>query len=269
MTLVVTVGPRNAHTDPDTGLRFYRWQGRDLPSVTSARRMAGLPFGLHNWVVNQTINAALDNAPSIAARLRAGDAGTVQVIRHELRVAGTAERDRAAALGTAVHDAAAEGRSLATVAPEVAPRLRQYLDWLRVSGAEIVGSEFQVFNLTVGYAGTVDVLVRFPNGSLWIVDLKTGKGIYSDHALQVVAYGRAEIVGADDVVDPELTALLEQVAGTAVLHLSDKGWEFHVIRFDEDTWRAFRGLLAFATWSHGHPGVATFTTAMREGADAA
>ena len=38
VTIVVSPGPRNARTDPETGLRTYRWQGRDLPSVTSLRR---------------------------------------------------------------------------------------------------------------------------------------------------------------------------------------------------------------------------------------
>ena len=41
--ITVAPGPRNAHTDPESGLRFYRWQSRDLPSATSVRRMAGLP----------------------------------------------------------------------------------------------------------------------------------------------------------------------------------------------------------------------------------
>ena len=79
------------------------------------------------------------------------------------------------------------------VPPEVAPRLRQYLDWLEVSGAEVLGAEFQVWNLTIGYAGTVDLLVRFRDGSIWVIDLKTGKGLYGEHALQLIDvefYGR-------------------------------------------------------------------------------
>lgn len=265
--VTIEPGPRNAFTDPDTGLRFYRWQGRDLPSVTSSRRMAGLPFGLHNWTLNQVINHALDNLPELSRRLGSGDPGVLQVLRHELRGAATAERDKAAKLGTAVHDAAASGLALTQVPAEVAPRLRQYMAWLRASGAEVIGSEFQVFNLTVGYAGSVDLLVRFPNGQVWLVDLKTGRGIYSDHSLQVVAYAGAEFVGADDIVDEDLTRLLQQVRGVAVLHLSDAGWSFHAIRWDSETWRAFCGLLEFATWSHTHPDLGTFVTGSREGRD--
>ena len=46
------VGPKNARTDPNTGLRFYTWQGVEYPSVTTIRRMAGTqlpapPVGHH------------------------------------------------------------------------------------------------------------------------------------------------------------------------------------------------------------------------------
>jgi hypothetical protein len=202
----------------------------------------------------------------IATRLKTKDPAQVQLIRHELRGAATAERDAAASLGTAVHDAAATGRSLADVPAEVAPRLRQYLDWLAASGAEILGSEFQCWHLTAGYAGTADLLARFPNGSIWLIDLKTGKGVYGEYALQCIAYLRAEFVGADDVIDDRLTDLLHQATGMAVLHLADAGWEFRVLRADDETWRAFRGLLLFAGWMSGHGSADSITTAAKAGA---
>ena len=274
--VTVQAGPRNAHTDPQSGLRFYRWLDRDLPSVTSIRRMAGLPFGLHNWTIGQVVTAAVEHLPDHAKRLTAAikstdpvaRASTEALIRAELRAAATAERDRAASLGTAVHDAAAAGRLVEDVDPELRPRLRQYLSWLETSGAELLAAEFQVFNLAVGYAGTVDLICRLRDGSVWIVDLKTGKGVYSDHALQLVGYAMAEFVGQDDIVDEPLTELLGQVSGIAVLHLGDEGWEFHRVRWDAETWTAFRGLLAFATWSQGHSAVASFVLGSREGAAA-
>lgn len=265
--ITIAPGPRNARTDPESGLRFYRWQGRDLPSVTSIRRMAGLPHGLHQWAINQVISYALDNLPALVHRLE--DPAELAVIRHELRGAATAERDAAAKLGTAVHDAAAEGRSLAEVDPKVAPRLRQYLDWLATSGAEILGSEFQCWNLTAGYAGTADLLCRMRDGSVWLIDLKTGKGVYGEYALQVIAYSMAEFVGSDDVVDTRLTDLLHEVSGMAVLHLSDTGWEFRVLRPDADTWSAFCGLLAFSTWMTEHGTADSITTAVRSSTEGA
>jgi len=267
--ITISAGPRNARTDPATGLRFYTWQGRDLPSVTNIRRIAGLPHGLHQWAINQVISHALDHWPELSERLAAGDAGQLKVVRHDLRSAATAQRDRAADLGTAVHEAAARRLSPTEVPPDVAPRLRQYLDWLSVSGAEVLATERQVWNLTLGYAGSFDLLVRLRDGSVHLVDLKTGKGTYPEYALQLFAYAMAEFVGEDDVVDEEATALLHAIKGMAVLHLTDTGWEYIALRPDPETWSAFRGLLAFAVWMATHRDMASVTLASRSGREAA
>lgn len=259
------VGPRNANTDPKTGLRYYTWQGKRYPSVTTIRRLAGIPHGLHQWSINQVINRVLDDITSIVVRLGSGEPAQVALTKHWLREAATEERDKAALLGTAVHAAAAEGMSLTEVGPDVAPRLRQYLDWRQKSGVEVLASEFQVWNPTVGYAGTCDLLGRFPDGSIWVIDLKTGKGVYGEHALQLLAYLMAEFVGADDVVDDETTAFLRQAKGVAVLHLAADGWAFHSLEATPSVWAAFRGLLAFGVWMAEHQEIETVTLGSRKG----
>lgn len=265
ITVGSPVGPRNSQTDA-SGLRYYTWQGQRYPSVTTIRRLAGIPHGLHQWALNQVVNRVLDEAQSIATRLGSGEPSQVALTRQYLREAATAQRDKAALLGTAVHAAAAEGKALADVGSDVAPFLRQYMDWCAVSGVEILASEFQCWNPTVGYAGTCDLLGRFPDGSIWVVDLKTGKGVYGEHALQLMAYLMAEFVGTDDVVDDRTTVLLKQASGIAVLHLGDKEWEFHSLRSDAETWRAYRGLLAFGVWMASHGGIDTVTLGSRKGA---
>lgn len=264
-TLVIgQSGPRNARTDED-GLRFYTWQGRELPSVTTIRRLAGLPHNLHQWTLTQVINRAVDDWPGIQAQLATGEPTSLEAVRHHLRRAATEERDRKAALGKAVHEAAEANKSLTEVGPDIAPYLRQDLDWRSTSKAEILLVERQVWNLSVGYAGTFDRLVRFPDGSTWIVDLKTGKGAYGEHALQLMAYLMAEFVGNDDVVDDEATALLHRVSGIAVLHLRRASWEFYSLRPDRPTWIAYRGLLAFATWMHEHADIEQVALGSRKG----
>jgi hypothetical protein len=265
--ITIQIGPRNATTDPATGLRYYRWRGRDLPSVTSIRRLAGIPFGLHNWAISKVVDRAVDEAKDVAEQLASADPAAVQLVKHRLRKAATDERDAAAELGTAVHDAAATGKALTDVPPPVAAKLRQYLDWLRVSGAEILASEFQCWNLSVGYAGTADLLCRFPDGSVWVVDIKTGKGIYGEYALQLMAYLMAEFVGQDDDIDATTTDLLRSARGVAVLHLASDHWEFVSLRADAETWTAFRGLLRFGVWMRDHEQRETFALGSRKGAD--
>lgn len=271
--VVVGEGPKNSWTHPESGLRFYTWQGRELPSVTTIRRLAGIPHGLHQWTLNQVIARATGNVWALVKlttrkrrpRERVLEKNRVEEAAKWLRLAATEERDASAKLGTAVHDAAALGLDPATVPDDVRPRLLQFRHWLAASQVEILGSEFQCWNLTVGYAGTADLLVRFPNGQVWLIDLKTGKGVYSEHALQLIAYRQSEFVGQDDTVDERLTALLHAAVGMAVLHLADDHWEFRAMRQDEETWRAFRGLLAFATWMHVHDSAESVTVASRRG----
>lgn len=259
-------GPRNAQTDPKTGLRYYSWQGRKLPSVTTIRRLAGLPWGLHEWALTQVADHAIDNVADHYNRLQSGTPGAAQVIRRELRQAATAERDRAADLGSAVHEAAAAGKALTDVSPDIAPRLRQYQAWLAHSKAEILGSEFQLWNLTVGYAGSADLLCRFPDGSIWIVDIKTGKGTYPEHVLQLVPYLMAEFVGSDNVVDEQLTALMRQARGVALLHLTADSWEFRSLQATPQSWAAFRGLLEFGRWMTEHADIESVSLGTRKGA---
>jgi hypothetical protein len=297
--VTIESGPKNAFIGQN-GLRYYRWQGREVPSVTSVRNMAGQPHALVAWKISKVLDrvcgrvvkddsgkevgwepGALDELTAMLTRERRPrervlEKNRINEARAWLRSAYEEERDIAASRGTAVHRAAELGWTPETcedytdpesqvtiLADEIRPRLRQYLHWLQESGAEVVLQERQVWNLTLGYAGSFDLLVRFPNGQLWIVDLKTGGQTYSDHVLQQVAYLMAEFIGADDVVDDEATALLHRVDGIALLHLRDDGWEFIRPVADPSAWGAFQGLLRFATWTRDHAGPDAFTVASR------
>lgn len=272
LLLVVSPGPRNARTD-SSGLRFYTWRGRELPSVTTIRRLAGIPWGLHQWSVSRVIERAVTEADELQRMLtrerrpreRVLEKNRMEEASRWLRLAATEERDAAAELGTAVHDAAAAGLDPMTVDEAVRPRLLQFRDWLAASKPEILATEFQVWNLTEGYAGTGDLLCRFTDGSVWLIDLKTGKGTYSEHLLQVLNYAMGEFVGSDDVIDQPLTDMLRSVSGVAVLHLADDHWEFKRLEVTPEAWTAARGLLRFAMWMHEHPDIGDVTLAVRRG----
>lgn len=289
MTVKTKDGPRNAYIDPESGLRFYTYQGRNLPSVTSVRQMAGVPHGLMNWMISQMLDRACGRILKDEAgkevgwepgqtdvlvamlererkpRERVVEKNRIREARKWLREATTEERDRAAQKGTDIHRAAEHNVLPEDVPEEIRAKLRQYYSWLEDSGATILLKERQVFNLTLGYAGSFDLICRFPNGQVWIVDLKTGKGTYSDHVLQQVAYLMAEFVGQDDAIDEEATELLHRVTGVAILHLQDDGWSFKELDVDQRTWEAFRGLLAFATWTADHSTAESFTAVAHEG----
>ena len=263
----VSVGPRNAYID-ERGLRKYVWKGLEYPSVTTIRRMAGMPFPLHEWAIKEVCLRAIERYRDLGQILEPGTADAALAARKWLRAASVEKRDAAARLGTAVHDAASEGRALTEVSADVAPFLRHYQDWLAVSGAEIIATEKQVFNLTVGFAGTFDSMVRFRNQQRWIVDLKTGKGIYPEHALQCLAYAMGEFIGEDDVVDEQLTSFLKDITGIAILHLRDDGWEWDEVVVTPELWKAFQSLLGFAVWADDNQNMDKLTRGRRTGAAA-
>ena len=62
-----------------------------------------------------------------------------------------------------------------------------FLEWESKYKPKYVYSEFPFVEEELRYGGTVDAIAR-KNGSLWLIDLKTSKGVYIDHKIQVAAY---------------------------------------------------------------------------------
>lgn len=276
--ITLTVGPRDAHIDSASGLRFYNWRGTEYPSVTSIRRMAGLPFRLHQWAISKVVKRAVEERETLNAmmtrerRPRERYDPDIQYRKRVketsrwLRAAATEERDAKAERGTAVHDAAAKGLSPDSVDPSLRAPLIQFYDWLDISGAEIIAVEQQVFNLTLGYAGTFDILCRLPDGSIWVVDLKTGNSTYVDHVLQQIGYAMSEFVGSGGVINEDLTRTLHAATGMALLHLTDDGWTWQEIKVTPDLFEAFKGLLKFAKFAFDNPEMDNLVENEEEGA---
>jgi hypothetical protein len=254
-------GPINARTDPDTGLRFYNWNGQEYPSVTSIRRLMGMPYEIHAWALNKVIDRAIVDHDLVGTMLkrpkrpreRVRDKNVITEVAKHLRSAATDERDQAGDVGNAVHDAIHAG-----ISPDdpgltdlnVRARLWQYRDFMQTKRPTILFGERQVWNLTYGYSGSPDALMLLPNGRIVVVDFKTGGGVYLDHVIQVVAYGMGEFVGENGVVDVRATDQLLHANGLAILHLANHYWEWIEVALDPDIFRAFIGSLSFARFLH-------------------
>jgi hypothetical protein len=263
--ITVQTGPRNARTDPESGIRYYSWQGQEFPSVTSIRNLAGMPIKLAQWRTNQVIERAMTEYQQLGTMLGTTDP---KAVASWLRKAQDVKRDAAADLGKRVHDYAARNISPANAPADVAPFLLQYKDWLYQTGIDILLVERQVWSLSWGYAGTFDLIGRFPKrGDTWMIDLKTGSGTYPEHALQTEAYARADFIGEDNNEDPAATAILKSIAppNRAVLHLRPDGWSFKTIPSTDRTWAAFLSLLNFATWVDDNPTLDNLIGATKEG----
>jgi hypothetical protein len=264
--------PQNAVTDPDSGLRQYRWKGEALTSVTSMRRVVGTPFHLAAWQVNQAIDAVLDNPglvnEALAAvarqkRAESDDAFATRLRKAQRRVirqAAEVKRNVAADLGTAVHEAAESGIQSVALDPNDSrrPFLQQWERWVDIMRPDILLQECQVFNLTEKYAGSVD-LVCDMDGESYVVDIKTGEGLYIDHAIQLCLYSLAEFVGGydpvldDDIEDAQATSVFRRAKKAAILHLRPTHFEWQEVPISDDTVEAALSMVRFARWLMDNP----------------
>src|SRR5690606_23091893 len=87
-----------------------------------------------------------------------------------------------------------------------------FLRWMQDSHPTIIEHERTVVSKKYGYAGTLDMLVTLNgNGQKIVVDVKTGKDIYSEAFLQLSAYRQA-------LKEEEI-----ETVGTAVVLLGEDG----------------------------------------------
>jgi hypothetical protein len=68
--------------------------------------------------------------------------------------------------------------------------LVSFYNWFQSTKPTMLETEQTVASLTYKYAGTLDLACQI-NGELWIIDFKTGSGIYFSHELQLAAYKQA------------------------------------------------------------------------------
>ena len=152
-------------------------------------------------------------------------------------IAGTARRewDKASNLGTAVHDAVSKALDRGGItSTEVTES--QYGGFLAQAyeallGLEILATERTVYNDDHGYAGTCDLFVRTPSGIVAPVDIKTGKRVYPEVALQLAGYAHhtSAVESTGEPADP-----IECNAGYVLhLHENKHAW------YEADIERAF------------------------------
>jgi hypothetical protein len=148
-----------------------------------------------------------------------------------------AQRDRAANLGTEIHKAIellAQGKPWPDWPEPIQPHMDQFRRFVEAWGPEWIASEATVYSRTGAYAGTLDAIARI-DGRLLLLDVKTGKDIYPEVALQLAAYRHAEFIGRpDDIEEP-----MPEVDGAVALHLTADSWRLVEVDAGQHVYTAF------------------------------
>jgi hypothetical protein len=111
-------------------------------------------------------------------------------------------------------------------------------------------TEATVVSDTYGYAGTLDSIAVI-DGKRYILDIKTGRFVYPEVALQLAAYSRADYA----IVDGKQVEL-PTVRRGLVLHLRPEGYELRPVRIDDEVFDSFLAAFDVHNWQvEGSKGV--------------
>ena len=226
-----------------------------FPSVTTVLGILDKP-AVTTWKAKETARAMFALHLNQATEIENGAWSEEDAIRWALAEADK-QRDSAAKLGSSVHLLAdlVGASETGSIGFEVSEQEKPYVDayrgflsFLEAQGGSIVSSEHAVWNQN-GYAGTYDLIV-YLKGDLWLIDIKTSKGIYPDYGLQLAAYRYGEniVLPNDSFYYP-----MPEIQHTGILHLRPdaypkQGWKLFEYVTGERDYIAFLGALEVFKW---------------------
>ena len=231
--------------------RLYTWRtGEKFWSVTTIIG-GGLPKpALLPWGIKSVAEVAVAKRKTLMAMTSECENGGTCTLGNWcascdaavrwLKSAPYQQRDKAADIGTRVHEAA-EAYKLGKPMPEwpddIKPFMGQYVQWLTAHEPVFEATEATVYNRSERYAGTLDAIVTLSDGKRLLIDYKSGKAVYPEVAIQLAAYRYAEFIGRPDGQEHPMP----EVDGCAVLHLqaADGAPYFQEVKADRDVLATF------------------------------
>lgn len=200
---------------------FYLIPGAESPlrRVTSYLDLAIAKHGLVPWARNQAAEEAKRLLMRWSQESPDGrvlmDAAHLQALTEAAKAEPERQRDSAADLGNRAHIAimqALRGEPI-TAGKDVEWTVLNFDNWFKSRGFKLLACEQVVWCEEHEYAGTFDVLAQDPDGHVWLLDAKTGNGIYPESFLQVAAYAHAQSFIAGPLRSVDRTAVVRVEKG--------------------------------------------------------
>ena len=187
-------GRGHSYIDTDTGEK--------IRSVTAM--LNGVPkAALVKWAAETTANYAVDHWDELSAMLPT----------ERLKVlygARTRQLNAASSKGTKIHTLASKlvAGEVVDMPPELEPYVLAYVDFLNDFDVRPILVEAVIVSHEHRYCGTLDLVAGLLNADAsdyetWLIDVKSGSGVYGETALQEAGYGFADAwVDADGTEHP-------------------------------------------------------------------
>ena len=217
-----------------------------LPSVTTIIGVLDKSGPLVGWAKRETAACAVRNLEMLVRmRETGGDAAATDW----LKKIPDYQRDTAADVGSRIHALAEQiNRGLEpAVTPDDAPFIDAYRAFLASFRPRFVAAEEMVVSLRHRYAGTLDA-VAVIDGETWLLDLKSGSGVYPETALQLAAYGAADFIGRPGVAR---RFRLPRASRFGVIHVRPQGARLIEYGVDRSTIAAFLEARQLYAWQQG------------------
>jgi hypothetical protein len=257
------------------------WYAKLVAELVYAELAARSPHSraraaLRTWAGLGRADVLAKKAAGGLAKLKLADLTERDLATRYLKAEPERVRDRAAALGIEVHDAAEEhvlrliaetgeayaaGRELPEWPADLTGHMTSFLAFLEGWRPTYLATEATVFNRAQGYAGTLDAIIQLPVWRIvaafraaelpvpgWLarlapdrvltilVDYKSGRATYPEVGLQLSAYARGEFIGGADGITEHP---VPQIDAAIVLHVTPKGYRPRFVRIDEPIYRMF------------------------------
>ncbi|MEY2965982.1 MAG: hypothetical protein RLY50_32 [Actinomycetota bacterium] len=222
--------------------RHYRWPGTDtfVPSVTNVLSILDKP-ALPRWASSETAKAAAAIKHDLAGM------DDDEIVSH-LKGAPWRKSEKASERGTTIHqwlENAMLGKELPELDGEAADYEQAADRWLHDMQPTPVRLEVTMF--ATDYAGTADGVVEI-DGSRWLIDFKTSKGLYESAALQVAALAACPMWSSEDFESAEPCPPVDRVA--AVRIGADGDYEMLEVIDLAGLQAAFRSCLEVWKWKY-------------------
>jgi hypothetical protein len=225
----------------------YRLDGERVVGVTTV--CGNLPKrALVDWAGRVTAEYAVDHWDDLAAEPPSSRLNTLTRARY-------AASSSAALRGTQIHtlgEAVSHGREVD--AGDHQSEVEAYARFLDRWGVTMIATETPVAHTAYRYAGTADGWATFDRGPFAgarvLLDIKTGRGVYDETALQLTAYRYADLWQPDGA---ESEGPLPPVDAVAVAHILTDAVELLPVEADDKQFRQFRYLMETTRWMDEGP----------------
>lgn len=216
-------GRGHSYIDTDTNQK--------IRSVTTM--LKGVPKHLEKWAAEITANYAVDHWDELSQMLPTERLKVLYGVR-------SAQLQAASRKGTKIHALASKlvADEAVVMPPELEPYVLAYVDFLNDFDVKPILVEAVVVSHEHGYCGTLDLIAGLFDGFdyvTWLLDIKTGNGVYGESALQEAGYGFADAWVDDDGGEHPMPPIDRY----GVVHLSPTGYELLPLTVGERQFRQF------------------------------